>query len=365
MHTTKFSSRRPPVEATDSLPMRVHTRLSRLTMKILVVDDTLTALTVVCHQVQRLGFVPIAAQDGHKALKLFASEKPDLVLLDLVMPEMDGFEVARLIRAMEKNGEWTPIIFLTSRGGDQDIQEGIEAGGDDYLVKPVSEVVLGAKVRAMQRLVQMRYSLVVLTKKLDDANRELQRISSMDGLTGVANRRSFDETLAREWRRAQRSGRPLSLLLGDVDFFKQFNDACGHQAGDTCLQAVAKALAKEIRRPGDMLARYGGEEFAAILPDTESAGANLLAEAMRRGVEALAIPHPTSSVSPVVTFSIGVATLTPGLGGDQKRLIGQADEALYDAKHGGRNRVVAHRHRGTSGSHDAADGFDFIHLRTV
>lgn len=338
-------------------------------MKILVIEDTLTALTVVCHQVQRLGFTPIAARDGAAGLKLFAAEKPDLVLLDLVMPVMDGFEVARRIRASEKNGEWTPIIFLTSRGGDQDIQEGIAAGGDDYLVKPVSEVVLGAKVRAMQRLVQMRYSLVVLTQKLDDANRELQRISALDGLTGVANRRSFDETLAREWRRAQRSGRPLSLLLGDVDFFKQFNDACGHQAGDACLQAVARALAREIRRPGDMLARYGGEEFAAILPDTESAGAAMLAEAMRRGIEALAIPHPTSSVAPVVTFSIGVATLLPDGGNNAEIVLRHADEALYDAKHGGRNRVVAHRTARAAAesidTNEAVGGLGFSRLRTA
>lgn len=310
-------------------------------MKILVIEDTLTALTVVRHQLQRLGFTSIAARNGADGLELMKSEKPDLVLLDLIMPDMDGFEVARRIRASERNGEWTPIIFLTSRGGDLDIEQGIGAGGDDYLVKPVSEVVLGAKVRAMQRLVQMRYSLVVLTQKLDEANRELQRLSSLDGLTGVPNRRSFDETLAREWRRAQRSGKSLSLLFGDVDFFKQYNDACGHQSGDQCLQAVARALSREIRRPGDLLARYGGEEFAAILPDTEASGAAMLAEAMRRAVENLAIEHPTSSVAPVVTFSIGVATMKPSLACVAENLIHKADQALYAAKKGGRNLVIS------------------------
>jgi PleD family two-component response regulator len=128
--------------------------------------------------------------------------------------------------------------------------------------------VLAAKVRAMQRIAQMRYSLLVLTRKLDDANQELTRLSSLDGLTGIANRRQFDETLLREWRRLCRQGKPLSMLLCDVDYFKQFNDAYGHQVGDECLKAVARTLQAVL--PADLVARYGGEEFAVILPDTDS-----------------------------------------------------------------------------------------------
>lgn len=308
-------------------------------MRILVIEDTLTALTVVCHQLKKLGFTAIPARDGVTGLRLYEEEKPDLILLDIVLPGMDGFEIARRVRESEQGGQWTPIIFLTSRTRDQDIEEAINAGGDDYLIKPVSDVVLGAKVRAMQRLVQMRYSLVVLSSRLDEANRELQRLSAVDGLTTIANRRSFDETLLREWRRCKRGEVSLALLICDVDFFKQYNDAYGHQAGDDCLRKVAQVLASHARRPADLMARYGGEEFAAILPETDTSGAHSLAEAMRKAVEELSIPHCESTVSPFVTVSIGLATMRPGGEGSPETLLRSADMALYTAKRQGRNGV--------------------------
>ncbi|MDD5296818.1 MAG: diguanylate cyclase [Rhodocyclaceae bacterium] len=308
-------------------------------MRILVIEDTLTALTVVCHQLEKLGFRPIPARDGVTGLRLYEQERPDLVLLDVILPGLDGIEVARRIRDMEKESEWTPIIFLTSRARDQDIEEAVNAGGDDYLIKPVSEVVLGAKVRAMQRLVQMRYSLVVLSSRLDEANRELQRLSSVDGLTGIPNRRNFDESLAREWRRCKRGNLPFTVLIADVDFFKQYNDAHGHQSGDCCLRAVAQALAEHVHRPGDLVARYGGEEFGAILPDTDLGGALGLAESMRHAVESLAIPHIASAISPFVTLSIGVASMRTGGEASPEALLRAADQALYAAKRGGRNRI--------------------------
>jgi len=176
---------------------------------------------------------------------------------------------------------------------------------------------------------------------LQAANEELARLSSTDGLTGLANRRRFDEVLDAEWRRLRREGRPLSLLLGDVDHFKKYNDACGHQAGDGCLVAVAQAIRRTVKRPADLAARYGGEEFVVVLPDTPAAGAHHVGELVRAAVEALALPHPSSPVEAHVTLSIGVATLIPGEGppGDLTRL---ADEALYRAKALGRNRVVVH-----------------------
>ena len=308
-------------------------------MRILVIEDTLTALTVVCHQLKKLGFTSIPARDGLTGLRLYEEERPDLILLDIVLPGMDGFEIARRIRASEQGGEWTPIIFLTSRARDQDIEDAINAGGDDYLIKPVSDVVLGAKVRAMQRLVQMRYSLVVLSSRLDEANRELQRLSAVDGLTGIANRRSFDETLLREWRRCKRGEVSLALLVCDVDYFKQYNDAYGHQMGDDCLRKVAQSLANHARRPADLMARYGGEEFAAILPETDVGGGVQLAEAMRKAVESLSVAHCDSPISPFVTVSIGVATMGPGGVGSPEALLRAADMALYTAKRTGRNRV--------------------------
>lgn len=311
-------------------------------MKALVIEDTVTSATLICHLLEKMGLVPVRASDGQSGIEMFKRERPDLVLLDIIMPGMDGFEVARRIRQLEKDGEWTPIIFLSARASDQDLAEGIHVGGDDYLVKPVSEVVLKAKVRAMQRIAQMRYSLLVLTRKLDEANRELTRLSSVDGLTGIPNRRCFDETLAREWRRAQRNRQPLSLLVADVDHFKEFNDTYGHQAGDDCLKSVAKALAGCLNRATDLVARYGGEEFAVVLPDTDEEGAHAVAELMRETVVRLAIEHSGSSVADHVTLSLGVACCVPGDEPEASAasLLSDADKVLYEAKRGGRNRVV-------------------------
>lgn len=312
-------------------------------MKALIIEDTLTSATLVCHQLGKMGLETVHARDGQSGIELFKSERPDLILLDIIMPGLDGFEVARRIRQLERDGEWTPIIFLTARTSDEDLERGIEVGGDDYLIKPVSEIVLKAKVRAMQRIAQMRYSLLVLTRKLDEANRQLMRLSSADGLTGIANRRRFDETLLKEWRRCAREARPLALLLIDVDFFKPFNDNYGHQAGDECLKAVARALSQTLRRPSDLAARYGGEEFAVILPGTDEAGALAVAEALRAAVQQMGIAHRYSEVAPVVTISVGLACRTPKPG-DETGFIGllkDADTALYRAKSEGRNRVVS------------------------
>ncbi|MFN3984232.1 MAG: diguanylate cyclase domain-containing protein [Rhodocyclaceae bacterium] len=310
-------------------------------MKALVIEDTVTSATLVCHLLEKMGLRTFHARDGESGVEAFKSERPDLILLDIIMPGMDGFEVARRIRQLERDGEWTPIIFLSAKASEADLERGIEVGGDDYLVKPVSEVVLKAKVRAMQRIAQMRYSLLLLTRKLNDANRELSRLSSVDGLTGVANRRVFDETLAREWRRAARRQAPVSLLLADVDHFKQFNDHYGHQAGDECLKSVARALERALRRPSDLVARYGGEEFAMVLPDTDALGAERVAVAIVDAVGDLAIPHRGSSTSDHVTVSVGVATIAPAPGDDGgwARLLQQADGCLYQAKSEGRNRI--------------------------
>lgn len=311
-------------------------------MKALLIEDTLTSATLVSHQLRKIGIEPIVARNGETGIELYKQEHPDLILLDIIMPGMDGFEVARRIRQLEQFGEWTPIIFLTARTSDADLEKAISVGGDDYLIKPVSETVLAAKVRAMQRIAQMRFSLLVLTRKLDDANQELTRLSSLDGLTGISNRRQFDETLLREWRRLGRQSRPLSMLLCDVDYFKQFNDGYGHQVGDECLKAVARTLKDTLRRPADLVARYGGEEFAVILPDTEITGALQVAEAMRSAVEGLNITHRYSKGGSVVTISIGVASTTPSrTGSDSSVLLKRADDALYQAKQAGRNRIAA------------------------
>jgi diguanylate cyclase (GGDEF)-like protein len=314
-------------------------------MKILVVEDTVTSAAVVCSWLTNMGLTALHANDGESGLLMFKRERPDLVLLDIIMPGMDGFEVAHCIRQFEQDGNWTPIIFLTARTDDKDLQRAIEVGGDDYLIKPVSEIVLRAKIGAMRRMARMRDSLRVLTLKLEKANHELQRLSSVDGLTGIANRRSFDEALQREWRRCSRSASPLSLLMIDVDLFKPFNDYYLHQVGDECLKAVARSLGRSMQRPNDLVARYGGEEFAAILPETEPEGAVAVAEAMRIRIEELKIEHARSSVAPVVTVSIGTASIIPPRGDEAgiPALVRAADDALYRAKEAGRNQVKASR----------------------
>lgn len=308
-------------------------------MKILVVEDTQSSLQLICKIVSQQGHVPIPCQEGSTALELFKAERPDLVLLDVMLPDLDGFQVASRLRQLETHGDWTPIIFLSVLSSDTDMARGIAAGGDDYLFKPISEVVLNAKIRAMQRIIQMRTSLVVLARRLDNANQELRRLSSVDGLTGIANRRQFDETMEREWRRTLRTQGELALLLCDVDHFKGFNDRFGHQAGDDCLRLVARCLAQTLDRGGDLAARYGGEEFAVILPDTRLEGALCVAERLRQSVAALRIPHPDSPHGHV-TISIGAATLAAHRGTACQCLIRDADEALYHAKHEGRNRVA-------------------------
>ncbi|MBT0960123.1 GGDEF domain-containing response regulator [Denitromonas iodatirespirans] len=311
-------------------------------MKVLLIEDTVTSATIVSAQLAKLGLQTVHARSGEAGLEMFKQSRPDLILLDVIMPGLDGFEVARRIRQLEKDGDWTPIIFLTARTSDKDLEYGIEVGGDDYLVKPVSEIVLAAKVRAMQRLAQMRLSLLVLTRRLDDANRELRRLTSVDGLTGIANRRCFDESIAREWQRARRNRLPLSVLMLDVDFFKQYNDRYGHQAGDECLKAVAKCLESELKRPADLVARFGGEEFVVMLPETNSVGARRVAEAMRHALASLELPHESSQVADYVTLSAGVATVYPAPEdtGSVASMMEAADRALYQAKKSGRNRVA-------------------------
>lgn len=307
-------------------------------MKILIVEDSRANMLVLTTFIERFGMTALQAETGQKAIDLFKSESPDIVLLDVVLPDMDGFEIARRIRDHEHGDTWTPIIFLSSLGKDEDIERGIAAGGDDYLLKPVSEIVLGAKIRAMQRIIQMRTSLVVLARKLDVANQELKRLSAIDGLTGIPNRRYFDETLSREWRRARRNQTPISLMMCDVDLFKRYNDALGHQAGDDCLRQVAALLAANMLRPSDTAARYGGEEFVAILPETPSGGAIMVGEKIRHALHQVHLPHPEAPLG-FVTLSIGIATLQPSGDDGAEDLVRAADQALYRAKHEGRDRV--------------------------
>lgn len=307
-------------------------------MKTLVIEDSKTSLKHLCSHLQKIGITPIPAGSGATGVDLFLKERPDLILLDIIMPDIDGYEVAHQIRQLEHPGEWTPIIFLSALTKDEDIERGITAGGDDYLLKPISEIVLAAKIRAMQRIVMMRQTLLEVTKKLDAANQELKRLSSLDGLTGIPNRRHFDDVLAREWQRAMRQGEEISILMCDIDYFKLFNDTYGHPSGDECLRQVARTLASAMDRGGDLLARYGGEEFIAVLPCTPLIGARHVAAQMRQAIIGLTMPHAGSPFGHV-TASFGIASAVAMPETDPQQIVGAADRALYKAKNSGRNRV--------------------------
>jgi diguanylate cyclase (GGDEF)-like protein len=308
-------------------------------MKILLVDDSPTIRAGTSQMLEKMGHTVSTAENGELALAAYERERPDLVLMDVTMPVMDGYAAAQQLRTRYPE-DWVPIIFLSGASEEQHLERGIRAGGDDYLIKPASYVVLHAKIHAMQRIDDMRRRLLKVSAELSAANRALERMSRQDGLTELANRRYFDTFLSDEMSRARRSKQELSLALCDVDFFKAYNDHYGHQAGDECLRQVARVLQAACRRPADLAARYGGEEFALVLPETAAGGAAQVAESVRAAIDQLEIAHEQSAIARHVTVSIGVAGLLPAMDADPERLIAAADQALFQAKKLGRNRVV-------------------------
>lgn len=323
-------------------------------MGILIVDDSSDSRELLKAMLKKAGYTDIqTAASASEALEKIGVGKPgeksgvpDLVLMDVVMPDMDGIEASRKIKA-DKGLEGLPIVMVTAVEETQSLQDAFDAGAMDYITKPVKKAellvrvrsVLGLKSEMDQRKARER-DLMEANAKLEDANRTLERLSSMDGLTGLSNRRHFDGYLENEWKRGARNKTPLALLMIDIDHFKAYNDHYGHQGGDDCLKAVAKIIGKSVRRPADLAARYGGEEFVMVLPETEIEGAVTLAEKIRMKVEAARLPHAKSSVSEVVTISLGVADVIPEQCHNHKELIEAADKALYGSKRGGRNRVT-------------------------
>lgn len=322
-------------------------------MKILIVDDSAFSRTLIKELLNNAGYYEvITAESAIEALRYlgindFVCEEPnvDLVLMDVIMPEIGGIEACRQIK-QKGCYEDVPIIMITASEDMHDLDKAFAAGAIDYITKPLKQLELLARVRAVlklkqetdQRKVRDR-ELVRVMKELAEANEHLKRVSSLDGLTGIANRRRFDEVLDNEWRRCKREGRPLSLVMFDIDYFKSFNDTYGHQKGDECLKRVAETTERALRRPGDLAARYGGEEFAIVLPNTVVEGALLIGEMVRVAVEALGIPHSTSQVATHVTVSVGVAWNFTEEKESADKLIAAADNALYQAKKNGRNRV--------------------------
>ncbi len=292
---------------------------------LLIVDDEPVNLHLLSHGLQE-DFRTRTADSGERALEAVATgERPELVLLDVRMPGMDGYEVCRRLKLRPETRD-IPVIFVTSQSDESAEMRGLAVGAVDFIAKPVNLRVTRARI----------LTHINLKRNVD----RLARMSREDALTGIANRRSFDETLTHEWRRSARASSPLALVMVDVDFFKQYNDRYGHGAGDACLQRVADVLASAIRRPSDLAARYGGEEFAALLADTPLEGALRIAEIVRTGVDRLAIPHEAAPAGRV-TVSCGVGVVVPQAHMQPGELIATADRKLYAAKAEGRNRVAA------------------------
>lgn len=301
-------------------------------MKILIVEDSATLRHAMCQYVRNAGHTPIVAENGEAALQILDQNSVDMVVMDVEMPGLDGFETTRLIR--EWLGDfWIPIIFVTGKSEEKDLRQGIDAGGDDYLIKPISETILQAKIRAMGRITAMR-------DQLNKLNQELTELSERDSLTKLYNRRTFESRAEEQWRLCSRTSEPLSVLLMDIDHFKPYNDYYGHLEGDVCIAKVAAAIQSSLGRPGDLLARFGGEEFIALLPNTDEQGAYHVAEYIRRNVAGLNIKHRASPTGSRVTLSIGGAAVLHTAGTRFLDQIHAADKALYSAKEAGRNQVV-------------------------
>ena len=306
-------------------------------MKVLVVDDSESIRTLVAECAKALGHEVFYAENGDQAIQCVEDHNVDLVLMDIEMPGKNGFEITSEIRGME-DIDWFPIIFISAKMDDDSFANGILSGGDAYVQKPINPVRLQLTITAMERIHVMRQKLQAAQTDLVVANKELERLALSDQLTGLPNRRNFDETLHRQFLLAKRNKSPLTFIICDIDFFKLYNDHYGHQQGDECLAAVAKIIGSIPGRPTDKACRYGGEEFTVVLPDTNLLGGTVIAEKLRKAVVDAAIEHKYSTISSYVTLSVGFSTFT-GQFKVEEELIKAADEALYRAKKNGRNRV--------------------------
>jgi len=304
-------------------------------MKVLIVDDTNTDRLLLKLHLSKLGYSVVEASNGQEAIEQFInhSHDLDLILIDVQMPFMNGFEAVKAIRNIQEQQkqEWLPVIFLSASAEDADIEDGILAGGDDYLIKPISQKVLAAKMLAMTRIADMRRRLV-------ESNQMLNELASTDHLTGAANRRALESILDREMSSSRRYGSCLAYAIFDLDKFKVINDTFGHDAGDAVLVEVVNRIKMNLRE-GDTVGRLGGEEFGILLPNIEVSEILSVFDRYRCLVADQPVVHEGIDIT--VTASIGVAVYA---GGEETKeiLLKRADESLYEAKGTGRNRVVYH-----------------------
>jgi diguanylate cyclase (GGDEF)-like protein len=296
-------------------------------MRILVVEDDLFSQAILKDALERLGYSVVLSGNGRAALELCQQEHFSIIITDWVMPEMDGLEFCRAIRAMPTE-HYVFVLLLTSLDKKSELIAGLEAGADEYLVKPVHEVELAARLKAARRLLDLETSL--------------KQLALFDQLTGAYNRGYLDRQLSKEIQRSWRYGHPLSIVMGDLDHFKAVNDHYGHQAGDQVLKEFVTRVNRSIRFENDWVARYGGEEFVIVLPETPPAGCLIVAERIRSVFAAS--PVRAHGVAVAVTVSFGAITIENTSQIEEMTMdiiLGKADECLYRAKETGRNRVVA------------------------
>lgn len=291
---------------------------------VLIVDDTVTNIQLL---VGILGndYVLKAATSGEKALELAnKQDKPDIILLDIMMPDMDGYTVCKKLKSDSATSA-IPVIFVSAKDEVKDQMKGFNLGAVDYIVKPFEPPLVKARVKTHINL-KLRTEM-------------LEKLAMVDGLTGIANRRRFDETYKSECSRSLRNRKPLSLIMIDIDYFKAYNDAYGHGAGDECLIQVAHQLRDTLNRESDFIARYGGEEFIIILPEIDPTGTRIVAEKLKEDIETLNILHEYSKTTDHVTISVGCVNSIPENETECLQLLKQVDEQLYRAKESGRNRI--------------------------
>ena len=292
--------------------------------KILIVDDNKQNIELLM-ELFRGEYRIAAAINAQRAFKIAMSDAPpDIILLDIIMPEIDGYELCAKLKE-EANTKHIPVIFITAVSEIMDENRGFALGAVDYITKPFHPPMVKARVKLHLNL-KRKYEL-------------LEKYAFIDGLTEIANRRRFDEVMMIEWNRSLRSSIPLSLIMLDIDHFKFYNDTYGHGKGDDCLKKVALTMKRSLRRASDFVARYGGEEFAVVLPSATSREAVEVAGQIQASIAALAIEHSSSPVEPMVTLSMGIATITPHADGEIDLLIKEADRQLYEAKASGRNAI--------------------------
>jgi diguanylate cyclase (GGDEF)-like protein len=341
--------------------------MSYHTASILIVDDVPDNLLLLSEILCQQNFQVRQATSGTMAINTIGESQPDLILLDLQMPHMDGYEVCRRLKNDEKT-KLIPIIVLSALNESVDKLKAFSLGVVDYISKPfdIEEVVARVnnqlQLQTLRRTLEkrnqslnkamedlegaynessdLRNQLEKANRELKAANRKLEALATIDGLTQIANRRRFDDYLAQKWQECWQRQQPICLLLGDIDFFKPYNDHYGHQMGDRCLCQVAKILESSLLRPQDLAARYGGEEFAVVLPQTSLEDAKNIALQIIENVRNVAIAHATSPVSSTVSLSLGVHGLIPTEAIAPNTLIECCDQALYAAKAQGRDRLI-------------------------